>query len=236
MELRYKPTDRSIVAPKWHTLVLLALLLAPRSPLLEGTASSSKESRVWMYLGEFCFFWILFAIMYLGLRLSRTTLAKITGSFRTGKKELLSNVYWGLSFWLLYLVVAVVFVQSEHSRTDLDRFLPRILPRTSLDLALFIVVAISAGFCEEMIFRGYLQKQFYALTGNKQAALLIQAFLFGAAHGYHQTAMEFGNNVAFGIAMGFLAEWRRNLIPCISAHIASDLLAGVLSFFERFAS
>lgn len=51
-------------------------------------------------------------------------------------------------------------------------------------MSLWIVMALSAGFCEELIFRGYLQRQISDLTDSAVAAVLLQALLFGLAHGY----------------------------------------------------
>src|SRR5260370_20528628 len=59
-----------------------------------------------------------------------------------------------------------------------------IAPQSAAEVAAFIVLTMTAGFCEELIYRGYLQKQFFAWTGNLWLAVIAQGFLFGAAHGY----------------------------------------------------
>ena len=51
-------------------------------------------------------------------------------------------------------------------------------------MTVWVLLSISAGFCEEFVFRGYLQKQFFALTGSDAAAIAGQALIFGVAHGY----------------------------------------------------
>jgi hypothetical protein len=45
-------------------------------------------------------------------------------------------------------------------------------------------VSLSAGFCEELVFRGYLQRQFHAATGNVVVAVALQAIVFGLVHTY----------------------------------------------------
>jgi hypothetical protein len=49
-------------------------------------------------------------------------------------------------------------------------------PHTALERCVSIAVAISAGFCEEFIFRGYLQEQCRGLTGSAAAGVVLQAF------------------------------------------------------------
>jgi membrane protease YdiL (CAAX protease family) len=169
MELQVKPINRRPLAPTWHILLLLVLLFVPRSSFLEPATLSSPlvgSGRVRMYALEFCFLWTLFAITYFGLRLNGTKLAAVTGGFRAGRKELLRSTYWGLSYWVFYIFLLLLLVPFGSSGVSSAHLLPRLLPRTAPELALFIVIAISADFCEETIFRGYLFRQLYAVIGN----------------------------------------------------------------------
>ncbi len=45
-------------------------------------------------------------------------------------------------------------------------------------------MALTAGICEEILFRGYLQRQFIAMTGNPALGILLSAVIFGGAHVY----------------------------------------------------
>jgi hypothetical protein len=73
-------------------------------------------------------------------------------------------------------------------------------------------VAVSAGFCEELVFRGYFQRQFLALTGSAGAAVALQALVFGVGHSY-EGAWAVAKITAYGILFGLLAAWRRSLRP-----------------------
>lgn len=57
-------------------------------------------------------------------------------------------------------------------------------PGNWLEGILAVCVAASAGVCEEIVFRGYFYRQFYALTRSVAAAVLLQAIVFGAPHVY----------------------------------------------------
>jgi uncharacterized protein len=103
-----------------------------------------------------------------------------------------------------------------------------LLPQGILESLAWLPLALSAGFCEELAFRGYLQKQFQAITGSAGWAILIQALVFGMGHLYEGVA-QVARIVLFGVLFGLLALWRKNLRPGMIAHAWSDIF-GVIIF------
>jgi membrane protease YdiL (CAAX protease family) len=100
------------------------------------------------------------------------------------------------------------------------------LPQRAVELLLWIGVSISAGFCEELVFRGYFLKQFEAFAHSRWVALFLQAVLFGISHGYQ--GIEACVKIAcYGALFGLLALWRRSLRPGMVAHAGSDILGGI---------
>jgi len=59
-------------------------------------------------------------------------------------------------------------------------------PKTVLELSVFLGMSLSGGFCEELVFRGYLTRQFSGWTGSRAAGILLQGVVFGLAHGQLQ--------------------------------------------------
>ena len=51
-------------------------------------------------------------------------------------------------------------------------------PGSPLELAVWFCLSATAGFCEEIIFRGYLQLQFAAITHSMLAGVLLSAVDF----------------------------------------------------------
>jgi membrane protease YdiL (CAAX protease family) len=100
------------------------------------------------------------------------------------------------------------------------------LPRGGSEISLWIGVSVSAGICEELVFRGYLQRQFETLTHSRGIALCLQALLFGVSHGYQ--GIEACVKIAcFGALYGLLAVWRGSLRPGMMAHAWSDIISGI---------
>ncbi len=103
-----------------------------------------------------------------------------------------------------------------------------LLPGTPAERVAWVLVAVTVGFCEEVIYRGYLQTQLTAFTGRASVAVVLQAVLFGIAHGDQGLAVVV-RFALYGVLFGALARWRRSLIPGIAAHVGLDLASGLLA-------
>ena len=79
---------------------------------------------------------------------------------------------------------------------------------------------------EEIIFRGYLQRQFGALGRNAIVGIVASGILFGLAHGYQGPRMMVVIGV-YGIFFGILAHFRKSLRPGMMAHAFQDSIAGI---------
>jgi membrane protease YdiL (CAAX protease family) len=96
-------------------------------------------------------------------------------------------------------------------------------PRGGVEIALWIAVALSAGVCEETVFRGYFQQQIAGWTGNEFWGVMGQAAVFGACHAYQgwkKVVLIF----AWGCVFGGVVWWRRGLRANMIAHAVLDSL------------
>ncbi|MGA2904795.1 MAG: CPBP family intramembrane glutamic endopeptidase, partial [Candidatus Korobacteraceae bacterium] len=100
-------------------------------------------------------------------------------------------------------------------------------PGTNLELAVWFSVSATAGFCEEIIFRGYLQRQFAAIANSMLVGVLLSALVFGASHGYEGVARMILIAI-YGLLFGLLAWWRSSLRPGMMAHAWHDALSGAI--------
>ena len=96
----------------------------------------------------------------------------------------------------------------------------------------WIALSVTAGICEETIFRGYLQRQFMALTKNAPAGIVISAAGFGAAHAYQGFRMAVLISL-FGAMFGILAYWRGTVRPGMIVHAWQDSLGGLVGSLMR---
>jgi hypothetical protein len=129
----------------------------------------------------------------------------------------------GAGLWAVW-----IGLQNPHLLGSGTNAAQGLLPKGILESLAWIPLALSAGFCEELAFRGYLQKQFQAITGSAGWAVLLQAIVFGVGHLYEGVG-PVGRITLFGVLFGILAVWRKSLRPGMIAHAWSDIF-GVIIF------
>ena len=101
-----------------------------------------------------------------------------------------------------------------------------LLPKNAFESTVWIAVSITAGVCEELVYRGYLQRQLWSLTSSLPAALLLQALTFGITHIYQGWRPALVTAI-YGLVFGLVAAWRQSIIPGAIAHASVDILAGL---------
>jgi uncharacterized protein len=100
-----------------------------------------------------------------------------------------------------------------------------LLPTTFPESIAWIAVSLAAGFCEETVYRGYLQRQLWSATKSLPLALVLQALIFACGHLYQGWRPALVTAI-YGLVFGLVAVWRRSIIPGAIAHAAIDVLGG----------
>jgi membrane protease YdiL (CAAX protease family) len=100
-------------------------------------------------------------------------------------------------------------------------------PQSALEIVLWVCLSATAGFCEEVIFRGYFQKQFTRLLRSRWIALVVVSILFGLGHGY-EGPQRMALIALLGLALGIMSLLRHSLRPAMMAHTLQDTISGLL--------
>ena len=100
-----------------------------------------------------------------------------------------------------------------------------LLPKSFPESIAWIAVSLAAGFCEEAVYRGYLQRQLWSLTKSLPLALALQAMIFACGHIYQGWKPALVTAI-YGLIFGLVAAWRRSIIPGAIAHAVVDVLGG----------
>jgi membrane protease YdiL (CAAX protease family) len=101
-----------------------------------------------------------------------------------------------------------------------------LLPVSGRERALFAGVSLTAGFCEEIVFRGFLIHVLYSATGSIAIALLLSSGAFGAAHAYQRPAGALRATL-IGLVLAVPLVIDGSIVPAIIAHAAIDILSGL---------
>ena len=103
-----------------------------------------------------------------------------------------------------------------------------LIPHTPGEYRLFALLSLTAGICEEFLFRGYMVWVLQAVMGLYPAAV-VSMVAFGLAHGYQGGKFGFRAAMA-GVAMGVLALVTRSLLPSMLLHFVMDLGGGWVTY------
>jgi membrane protease YdiL (CAAX protease family) len=197
---------------------------------VDRLSTAENPNRVRLYLLTLVFEWLLFVLVVVGVRHRGAPVSIILGDQWRSVRQVLSDIGIAVGFWIGS--TGILFFLGRLLRVPALSNLEFIFPQGTIELTLWIGLSVTAGICEEMIFRGYLQRQFIALTKNVPAGIVLSAAAFGAVHAYQgfRRAVLIG---MFGAMFGVLAHWRGSVRPGIIAHAWHDALIGVLAGLTR---
>ncbi len=219
------------LAPWWHTTVLVGILLVVSLNSTRGWHPLAAHGKAPQYLWGMMWEWLLAGFTWLGVRKRMRLRELIGGRWASGEDFFLDVVYAG-AFWVFALVVLGVGAKLMHldqaSKIDaMRKQLGFLTPDTNFEVALWCGLSTTAGFCEEIVFRGYLQRQFAAAANSTLFGVLLSAVIFGASHGYEGVARMILIGI-YGLMFGLLAWWRNSLRPGMMAHAWHDAFSGVI--------
>lgn len=216
----------------WLIFLVLAVVVPWRGrirlkQLLAKPVVSSSE-RVSLYLSTIAFQWIATGIaawrawahgysrVELGLgtgpNLSRSIVVGVCGTV------ILAGLHW-MNFRrmgrLLDRLPDRVRVMAE-----------RILPQSERERVPFLALAITAGCCEEFLYRGFAMAAFSRAGFPIWASVVVSSVLFGAAHLYQGRSGLIGTGI-LGLLFGGFRVFTGSFIPVAAWHAAVDIVAGI---------
>ncbi len=240
------PPARRLIAPLWHTILLVVILVGVSWAGRNSQQTYSEgRGRIPFYVITMGGEWLLTAYVLWGASKRGIGVRELTGGRWAAPEDALLDVAIAVGFWIVaLLVLAVIGLVLGAATGQLGggagghaarmaqncqqlKSIGFVAPQNGLQLLVFLGVAATAGFCEEIIFRGYLQRQFAGMSGIAALGVVGQALVFGAAHGY-EGALRMIAIAAYGALFGLLVLWRRSLRPAMIAHALHDGVVGAL--------
>jgi membrane protease YdiL (CAAX protease family) len=221
------------LAPWWHTLLVLMLLAA-------GSIASAYEnglpnahlpglsSRLSGYFTVIAMEWLLFLLIWLALKSRGISVGNLVSGRWPRFGSFLKDLALAVGFLAVIILLLSIIPFALGARHNAN--LATIVPKTWLELVVWLGMSASAAFCEEFAFRGYFTRQFRAWTGSNAFAIVLQGIVFGLSHGYYFKLMVI--IMVHGCLLGWFAHWRKSLLPGMLAHGLQDALGGVLAFFS----
>jgi membrane protease YdiL (CAAX protease family) len=208
----------------WPARAYMAFLLGvlPALSILQAQAATQLESlpgRMKLYLSTIVSLWGLAVV------------AAIAASESGFNPRLLGVIELPWPTFLLWLVVSLagasaVVVGFKAFGLSETPVLQHLIPETAAEKAVYVGVSLSAGICEELVFRGFLIAAINVASGSIVLAVLLSAGAFGIAHA-HQNAIGALRATMLALVLTVPLLVTGSLYPGIAAHAIVDLAGGL---------
>jgi membrane protease YdiL (CAAX protease family) len=220
--------DAPIASPI-HLLIVLALMgfWSYRGAADADVIAHVNINRPLFYILQMFFEWLMLGVVLLGVRRHRSPLSTVLGERWRSMSEVGRDIGIAAAFWLVSAIILSATIGHPKDAAE-NGVVQALLPNGPLESALWIALSVTAGICEEAIFRGYLQRQLIAYSKSPVVGIAASAIVFGAGHAY-KGGRGAVSIMLFGAMFGILAYWRRSVRPGMIAHAFSDAFAGVLA-------
>ncbi len=220
-----------------HILALLLGLALPILSLLGGRDALRGEAydraeKFALYRGNSIALWLAAAVvcgvwLLADRPLSGLGLGVPNGSWPAGLLACALATSFLVDSWLQLRTPERRRQTHERARRDTP-----FLPASRAEFAPYALLAVSAGVCEEVLFRGHLIRYVQALVGDcplqHVIAVGLPAVVFALVHLYQgwRTVAKIGLGAA---ALGTIFVLSGSLWVCMALHIAIDLVGGMLA-------
>jgi membrane protease YdiL (CAAX protease family) len=214
----------------WLIFLVLALILPWRGRVrmkkLLAMPHVGSIERLTLYASTIAFQWIAVAVVawrswahgftayQLGLTIegrTRIVVAAVVGAATIATLQ-----------WLNLRRAGRIPVEA---RGSLQALAERILPQSTVELLPYLALAVTAGLCEEFLYRGFAMAVLLHVGLQAWAVVLLSSVLFGLAHSY-QGRGGIVMTLLIGLLLGASRMAYDSLIPAIFWHTAVDVVAG----------
>jgi len=187
----------------------------------------TSRDRVKMYLATILFQWLLTAFV-------------AWRAFARGLSSRELGISSAASFPLLAVTIAGAaliaaahwanvrrMARSDHPNAERLRALGlRLFPRSNSELSLFIVLSLTAGICEEFLFRGFVMAALFRAGLAAWLVVILSSAMFGVAHLYQGKGGSLGTGI-LGTLFALVRLVYRSLLPAVVWHAVLDIVAGI---------
>jgi membrane protease YdiL (CAAX protease family) len=204
--------------------------MAQQAPAANDAAPGQLASHgqaVKIYLTAICMDWALLYYCWVGVHERGGTWRTLAGERGRSAMALAADACIGLAACVAIdgASSGVAWLLGPNAARSVDS----LLPKSGIEVLVWAAACVTAGVCEELGFRGYVQRQLRAFTGSTALAVIGQGLVFGIFHLY-----QGWKNVIvisfIGILYGLLALRRGNLRANVVSHAMMDFWDGWLKF------
>jgi membrane protease YdiL (CAAX protease family) len=215
----------------WLIFVVLGVILPWRGQarlkkLLTIPRMSSSE-RISLYVTTIAFQWAIAAVTAWRALARGLTLDELGLSIHGGGRILIASMVGAMTLGSLqWLNLRRMGRSSGKARQFMQQLAERILPQSRKELLPYLALAVTAGLCEEFLFRGFVMAALSQARLRVWDVILLSSVLFGLAHLY-QGRGGLVSTLVIGTVFGTARIAYDGLVPIVAWHMTFDAVAGV---------
>jgi membrane protease YdiL (CAAX protease family) len=191
---------------------------------------TTKRDRLRLYLSTVLSQWFLVAVIFWRCRVHRFSIEQLGLALPYPRLAALVSV----ALAAVLITNQLLAIRQLKQRSDappgaMAQLAWRIFPQDNGERLAFLVVVLTVAFCEEVIYRGFVQSVLTASArGLALVGIIASAVLFGVAHLYQGRRGLLATGM-LGILFSLVRSWTRTLLPVMVGHFAADLTVGLLA-------
>lgn len=214
-------------------LLVAIAIVAPAYSYYAGRriAAGAMPGRTLAYARTMLSWWLIsFAMGLIWVRMERPAAAlglTIPGDARSWAGVALCVLALAYAVAQRHLLQQMTPEKLERIRNSFGRTAV-VLPRTPIEYRLFLAVSITAGICEELLYRGY----FFAMTSHwltLAGAAIVSAIVFGLGHAY-QGWKGVVKTAIVGLVLGAIYIGTGSLVWPMILHALIDVQGGTVGY------
>src|SRR6267143_266783 len=162
------PFSRALIAPAWHTIVFIGIFIAlsvvgnffQHAVKQRPQATVRNTNAVPGYVSVLISELLLVLYVRMGIRKRGVRLRDLVGGRWATPADVIKDIALGAALWALWTLL-----QNSHLLGGGTNAAQGLLPQGTLESLVWIPLALSAGFSEELAFRGYPAE---AISGGRR--------------------------------------------------------------------
>jgi membrane protease YdiL (CAAX protease family) len=214
----------------WLIFLVLAVILPwrgrARMKKLLAMSHVSTMERLALYASTIAFQWFAVAVVAWRAWAHGFTASQLGLTIHDRTRILAASIVGAATIatlqWLNLRRAGRIPVEA---RGSLQAIAERILPQSTVELLPYLALAITAGLCEEFLYRGFAMAILVHVGLQTWAVVLLSSVLFGLAHSY-QGRGGIVVTLLIGLILGTSRLAYDSLVPAIFWHSAVDVVAG----------
>ena len=215
----------------WLIFILLAVVVPWRGRhrlrALQVKPSVGSAERISLYHSTIAFQWLAVAVVGWRAWADGFSGAQLALSALGASKPIAAAIVGsGVVATFQWLNLRRMRRMPAKARERLQALAQKILPQSPSERASFFALSVTAGICEEFLYRGFTMAALARLGLPSWSVIVISSLLFGAAHLYQGRSGLVGT-MLLGLLFAMARVELGSLIPVMAWHTAVDLVAGI---------